>query len=300
MREIVELPRLPDRSPDAHKGDFGRVLVIAGSVGFTGAAYLCAKAALRSGAGLVTLACPETVYPILAAKHACVMVRPVTATDKGTVGSAALRELSGLCRASDAVAIGPGLGRHDETTMIVRELARSVAAPMVIDADGLNALAGDVAAIDNAAGPRILTPHPGEMARLLGQSGPGEIQKDRRGAAAEFLRRHPGVLVLKGQGTIVSDGQQFFTNPTGNPGMATGGTGDVLAGCIAALAGQGMEPFDAARLGVFLHGLAGDLAADELGEDSLIATDLLDRLPGAFKRYRDACGGRGAINPADV
>jgi len=285
MEDIVSLPRLPARKPDGHKGDYGHVLVVAGSQGYTGAAYLCAKAALRSGAGLVSLGVPAGVYGVLAVKHTCVMVHPLADTGSGALAERALDRIRQMCQSCDVVALGPGVGRHSETEMAVRTLVHELPRPLIVDADGLNALAGDTSVLDGCAGERILTPHPGEMARLMGSATAAEVQADRAACAGGFVSQHPCVLVLKGHRTLVCDGNHLFTNATGNPGMATGGTGDVLTGCIAGLAAQGLAPFDAARLGVFLHGLAGDAARDRVGEACLIATDVLDELPTAFRRY---------------
>jgi len=274
---------LPRRSRGAHKGDFGRVLVIAGSVGFTGAAALCADAALRAGAGLVTLGAPESLNDILEVKLTEVMTHPLPETPARALSGAALEPILELAERSDAVAIGPGLSRHPATAELVRTLVTRLPRPMVVDADGLNALAEDTAALEGRHAPIILTPHPGEMGRLLGLT-PGEVQRDRLTAAATAAERFHAVVVLKGAGTVVARaGELPRINPTGNPGMASGGTGDVLTGLVAGLLGQGLDPYEAAGAAVYLHGLAGDLAAAELGEACLIAGDLLGWLPEAFR-----------------
>jgi NAD(P)H-hydrate epimerase len=278
------IPDLPSRALNAHKGSFGRVLVLAGSTGMVGAAALTGDAALRSGAGLVTIGTPKSVYPILAAKTTCCLTRPLLETPAGTLALEALGDIRELAARCDVVALGPGLGRHESTTKLVHRLIAEVEKPMVVDADALNALAEDINVLKNAPAPRILTPHPGEMSRLTGRS-VTEIQADRTSAAQHFAKEYGVILLLKGHGTVVSDGDHVYVNATGNPGMASGGTGDVLTGMIAALLAQGLPPFDAARLGAHLHGLAGDIAAERLGQTSLIATDLLTTLPEAFQQF---------------
>lgn len=282
MQKVQMLPQLPARQPGQHKGDFGRALIIAGSRGMAGAAALAGEAALRAGAGLVTVATTESVYPILAAKVTCCTTHPLPETAAGTVSHRALNEIREIAADFNVLAIGPGLGRDEGTWRLVRELVAGIEQPMVVDADGLNALSGATVALKRAKGARILTPHPGEMARLLSGITTADIQHARAETAARFAEIYRVVLVLKGHDTVVSDGEQLYTNTTGNPGMATGGAGDVLTGVIAGLAAQGLSPFDAAVLGVHVHGLAGDLAAAALGETSLIASDLLDALPTAF------------------
>lgn len=274
---MATLPRLPPRRRDAHKGDFGRVLVFAGSYGMAGAAALCANAAYRGGAGLVTLAVPESIYEPLAVMVPCAVHRPLPA-DAG-------RALAELACDHDAIAAGPGIGTSPSARGALSALLAAAACPVVLDADALNLLAAQPTLTADLRPPRILTPHPGEAARLLGMS-IDRIQRDRPTAARELARLHRATVVLKGAGTVVTDGSRARTNRTGNPGMATGGTGDVLTGLIAALLGQGLAPFDAAVLGVHLHGAAGDRAARRLGEVSLMATDLLDELPLAILALR--------------
>jgi len=280
---VRRIPDLPLRRPDAHKGTFGRVLVLAGSTGMVGAAALAGDSALRAGAGLVTVATPRSVYPILAAKLTCCLTRPLPETRSGTLSAAALDEILKLAEASDVIALGPGLGRARGTTALVHHLVSELDRPMVVDADGLNALADQPVILKRAKAARILTPHPGEMSRLTGREIPG-IQKSRIESARRFAEEYGVVLLLKGHGTVVSDGERVFVNRTGNPGMASGGAGDTLTGVIAALAGQGLVPFDAAVLGAHVHGLAGDIAAKRVGQVSLIATDVLNALPQAFVR----------------
>lgn len=276
------MPKLPPRAPDGHKGDYGRVLVIGGSPGMSGASVLCGSAALRVGAGLVRVAVPRDILPIVAAGNPCYMTASLSQDDDGRLDAAAASDLRRLAAESDVVALGPGLGRSADLDRLVVDLVRHVQRPMVVDADALNALAQDVTALKAHAGPVLITPHPGEFARLLGTT-IASVQESRRECAARFAAEHGVIVVLKGRGTVVSDGRQFYENTTGNPAMATGGTGDVLTGVIAALLGQGLEPFAAAQLGVYVHGLAGDLARDQLGI-GLMASDLLDFLPQALRR----------------
>ena len=279
----VTIPTLPARDRAAHKGAFGRALVIAGSRGMVGAAALAGDAVLRAGAGLCTVAAPESVYPILAARTTCCTTHPLPETAAGGLSLRSRAEILALAADFDVVAIGPGLGRHGETARVVGAVVARLQKPLVVDADGLNALAGDTSAVARAGAPRVLTPHPGEMARLLGGVSVAEVQKARGDVAARFAAEHAAIVVLKGHATIVTDGKRIFTNTTGNPGMATGGMGDVLTGVITGLIAQGVSPFDASVLGVYVHGLAGDLAAAQFGETSLIATDVLAFLPRAFK-----------------
>ena len=283
LEEILLLPRLAPRAANANKGDFGKVLVVAGSRGMSGAAVLCGSAALRGGAGLVRVAMPECVWPVVAAGNPCYTTVPLPEDDAGGLSLSAAANLLRLVPDNDVLALGPGLGRGAEASRLVQQLYAQVNVPMVLDADGLNAFAGQAAGLKNHAAARVLTPHPGEFARLV-QVDTKAVQAQRRELAARFAADHNVTVVLKGHGTIVTDGRRIYQNKTGNPGMATGGTGDVLTGLIAALMGQGLEPFAAAQLGVHVHGLAGDLARDDKGEVSLIASDLLDYLPRAFAR----------------
>jgi ADP-dependent NAD(P)H-hydrate dehydratase len=279
--EVAEVPRLPPRRPDANKGDFGRVLVVAGSRGMSGAAVLCGTAALRGGAGLVRVVVPAGVQALVAAGNPCYMTEPLPDDADGRLHADAVPAIVELLSHSTAAAFGPGLGRAAGVVAAVRTVLEQTSLPLVLDADGLNALPSPPDVLKKRNGPLVLTPHPGEFARLLGWDVPA-VQARRRELAVRFAADHGVVLVLKGQGTIVTDGRRVYVNGTGNPGMATGGTGDVLGGLIAALIGQGLEAFAAAQLGVYLHGLAGDLARDEVGETSLIASDLLHYLPRAF------------------
>jgi NAD(P)H-hydrate epimerase len=279
------LPRLPPRPRDAHKGQFGTALLIGGSRGMTGAIALAGMAALRGGAGLVRLAVPEPCLATVAAAEPSYMTLPLPADPAGRIAAAAGEALRAAAAAATVVAVGPGLGRSAELDRLVPELYRELSGPLVVDADGLNALADDPDTLAQPGGPRILTPHPGEFARLIGRRLDAE---QRPMAAVALAARCRATVVLKGQHTLITDGRRQAVNTTGNPGMATGGSGDVLTGLIAALWCQGLDTFDAARLGVYLHGLAGDLAAAELGEASLIASDLVRWLPQAFRRHQGA------------
>jgi NAD(P)H-hydrate epimerase len=283
LQVVTELPRLARRAPDSNKGDFGKVLVVAGSRGMSGAAVLCGSGALRGGAGLVTVAVPEEILPIVAAGNPCYLTAPLAQDKEGKVSNLAQGRILGLAQGNDVVAVGPGLERSTEIKLLLPQLIRHVKVPMVVDADGLNALEGQADRLKDHSAPVILTPHPGEFARLLGCDVPN-VQAHRQELAGQFAEKYDVIVVLKGHGTVVTDGRRVFVNSTGNPGMATGGTGDVLTGLIAALLGQGLEPFGAAQFGVYLHGLAGDLAQVELGEVSLIASDLLTFLPHVFRR----------------
>ncbi|MGL4461498.1 MAG: NAD(P)H-hydrate dehydratase [Planctomycetia bacterium] len=281
------LPKLGPRHPNAHKGDFGRVLIVGGSRGLAGAAALAGKAALRGGAGLVTIACPAGSVGIIAGHDPCYMTLPLVEDAQGRLGAAAGATL--LDWVADVVAFGPGAGVGDDLAELLESLMLVRRQPLVIDADGLNLLSGWphlLPRLIERPGPTILTPHPGEFARLTGVS-IAEIENDRLGSALDFAASYRSVVVLKGHETIITDGTRTAVNHTGNPGMATGGSGDVLTGLIAALVGQGMEPFDAAQLGVWLHGTAGDLAAAAGHMASLIATDLIDFFPAAFNAMED-------------
>jgi NAD(P)H-hydrate epimerase len=283
--EFVDaLPDLPPRPGDAHKGTFGRVLIVAGSRGMTGAAGLAGAAALRGGAGLVTVATPLSIQPIVAGYEPSYLTIGLPDDNEGLLSRAALPQVMDVLSRQTAAAWGPGLGRSDDLDDVTLTVYKSAALPMVFDADGLNALAHrrDWMSGPPPAGPRVLTPHPGEFARLTGLE-PGAIAARRAETAADFAAQHGVVVVLKGPQTVITDGHRVALNPTGNSGMATGGTGDVLTGLIAALLGQQMEPFDAAQLAADLHGLAGDLAAAELSNPGLIASDLPKYLACAWR-----------------
>ena len=278
---------MADRPRDAHKGDLGHLLVIGGSLGKAGAAVMSARSALRSGAGLVTVAAPSGIVPIIQQQCVEAMCFPAAESIDGTLGMGADEELAKAANSRAACAIGPGLTTHHETVQVVRSLVRSVRVPLVIDADGINALVGSSEILKKAKAPVVLTPHPGEMARLLGTT-TAEVQKDRIGIAQKFARANGVTVVLKGAGTVVATPSgDVFVNATGNPGMATGGTGDALTGIIGSLLAQGYGSAWAACLGVHLHGLAGDLAAAEKGEAGMIAGDLIEKIPEAIRSIQE-------------
>jgi hydroxyethylthiazole kinase-like uncharacterized protein yjeF len=282
MADLLSAPEavvLPVRPPNAHKGTFGTVVVLAGSLGFTGAAYLASTAAARSGAGLVRLLVGETIYPVLASKVTEVMATPVPEVAPGVVGHAAHDSVLRHLADATAAVIGPGLGRDRSTWRLVVDLALHAECPLVIDADGLNALA-DSPRTKRKLGPRrVLTPHPGEMARLVGKS-VDAIESDRPGTARRAAKEWGAVVVLKGAHTVVAhpDGR-WSEDPHEVPALATGGTGDVLAGVIGALIAQGSDPFSAAVTGVYIHAAAGRRVAQRLGDSGLLASDLLLEIP---------------------
>ena len=277
----------PPRDPDAHKGTYGHVLVLAGSPGKTGAAALCSLGALRIGAGLVTLAVPEGLNDFMEVKLTEVMTVGLPETEERTVAFQARDDLLNLMEGKRVLALGPGLSTHPETIRLVVDLIRSAKIPLVIDADGVTALSRQKEMLSKASVPVILTPHPGELSRLLWV--PKEEVVDKRIPIAQKVASTYNVhLVLKGARTTVAEpGGQVYLNPTGNPGMATGGVGDVLTGMIAGLVSQGLAPGLAAVVGAYLHGLAGDLACQHLGPEAMIATDLLDKLPEAIRAVKD-------------
>lgn len=278
------LPQLPPRRPDSHKGDFGRALLIGGSRGMAGAIALAGMACLRSGAGLVKLAVPDSILDTVASFEASYMTLPLPGDSNGRIKLKSPRRLAEYLAAATCVACGPGLGRSKRLQSFVRDLYQSLPQPLVIDADGLNALATTNDGLSSPGGPRILTPHPGEFSRLAKASTDETPSRAAQVAAAQHLAaEHQVIILLKGHRTIITDGAQTAENTTGNPGMATGGTGDVLTGIITALVCQGLSAFDAAVLGAHVHGLAGDLAAAQLGQVSLIASDLIEYLPSAFR-----------------
>jgi len=277
-------PHVPPRLRSAHKGRYGHLLIVAGSLGKTGAAALAATAALRSGAGLVTVATPASQQPVVAGLLMEAMTEVLPETPARTLAGKAREVVAELAAARDAVALGPGIGLDAETQAAARALVAELAKPMAVDADALTALAGHLDVLRGAPAPRCLTPHPGELGRMLGVA-VTDVQRDRIGAARDFATRHHVHLVLKGAWSVIADPDgRVFLNPTGNPGMASGGTGDVLTGMLGAFLARGMAPGAALQCAVYLHGLAGDLAADRVGEESLLAGDLVASLPDAFKR----------------
>jgi NAD(P)H-hydrate epimerase len=275
------LRQLRDRAVDSHKGDFGRIIAIGGSEGMAGAITLTGMAALRSGSGMVKVAVPEMIQGLVASNNPCLMTIGCTA-DGDCFHGANESSLSHHCEWADVVAIGPGMGRGEAQQWIVKNLYAKIPQPMIVDADGLNALA-DCESVDLSVheGQRILTPHPGEFCRLVAQQITSRDSLEKR--ATELAHETRAVVVLKGNRTFVTDGQQSFRNSTGNPGMATAGSGDVLTGVISSFVGQGFSPFEAAALGVHLHGKAGDEAAQLVGATSLIATDIVENLAAAMR-----------------
>jgi len=276
MRALIQ-----PRAADAHKGDFGRVLVVAGSTGKTGAAVLCAQGALRAGAGLVTVAAPRSCQAVIASHAVEYMTEGIDENADGTVHFAAAEAVLGF--SADVVVAGPGLGRGAAVTAFVRELVDKCESPLVLDADALNAFADEPASLVGREGRDvIITPHPGEMARLVGCT-VDDLQADRIGIAADFARRHQLYVVLKGYRTlVVTPDEKVFVNPTGCPGMATGGTGDVLAGMLGAWLAQLLDAEAACKLAVYLHGSAGELADADSGEVSMTAGDLVDHIGDAI------------------
>jgi len=282
----ADLPRLPPRRRESSKRDYGRVVVVGGSLGMAGAPALAAMAALRGGAGLVELVVPEPVLGVAAGFDPCVMTRSLPAGRDGTFRAGGVEAVLAGLRRADAVAVGPGIGRSPAVRELVVAVWRRVAAAAVFDADALWALATEPGGAGPAGGPRVLTPHAGEMLRLLGRDPAGPEVGDRLPLEREAIATAAAagaVVVLKGAATLVTDGRRQAHNTSGNPGMATAGTGDVLTGVTAALLAQALPPFDAARLAAWVHGRAGDAAASDLGEVSMTARDLLERLHVGFR-----------------
>ena len=276
---------LPKRHDNMHKGDCGKVLVVAGSVGLTGAACLTSRAAMRSGSGLVTLALPECILTSAAAQLCEVMTMPLPCRD-GHISRDAKTTIIDKLGGVDVCAIGPGIRDCNDTFEIVSAVL-SCSTPCVIDADGLNAISNDTNILKNKNCKTVITPHPGEMARLMGCS-IEDVENNREKTALDFAKEYDTIVVLKGHKTVVAaPNGEFHINPTGNSGMASGGMGDVLTGIIASFIGQGAKPYNAAILGTFLHGLSGDIAAEEIGEFGLLASDLIDKLPYAIKGLAD-------------
>lgn len=270
------LALLPDRKEEAHKGNFGRVLLLCGSLGYTGAPALAARGALRTGAGLIYLGVPEKIYAIEAVKLDEPMVFPLPCK-AGMLSEEALPEILERLGTMDVCLMGPGLGQSPGVEAAVRAVVRSFRGPLVLDADGINVMAPHKNELCGRAGPLVLTPHPGEFRRLGGD--PEDRQKSAEAMAGEL----GAVVLLKGHRTLITDGNRTYCNTTGNPGMATGGSGDVLSGMILSLLGQGLAPLEAAAAGAWLHGAAGDLAARRLGQYAMTPTDLLTDLPQLLK-----------------
>ena len=266
---------LPVRPRWAHKGDFGKVLLLCGSTGLAGAAMLAAKAALRTGSGLVYLGVPEAIYPAAACSCASAVVFPLPADSEGRFSFEAAGEIEKRFSNMDAVLFGPGVGQSEELGRLLDRLLERCRVPLVLDADGINLLARHMDILRGSKCPVIITPHDGEFARLGGNP----KAKDRTVEARIFAEKTGTILLLKGHWTIITDGLNVYRNTTGNPGMATGGSGDVLSGVIVSLLGQHIMPLEAAAAGAWIHGAAGDLAARELGEYGMIPEDIIERLP---------------------
>lgn len=284
-KEFIKTLLPGQRKINTHKGDYGHVLIIAGSPGMTGAACLCAESCLRSGAGLVTVAVPESLNPILETKLTEVMTLPVAETSQKTLSASALERLLSFSKKCDVVAIGPGISTHWDTKKLVYELVENLKVPFVLDADGLNCLSDEehFQALLRKKSPCVITPHPGELARLF-KTQTKEIQKNRLRSVRQAAQKAKCAVVLKGAYTLISDeSQKVFVNPTGNPGMATGGAGDVLTGMIAGFLAQSKTAVHAALLSVYLHGMAGDFARDKHGELSLAASDIIHAIPDALR-----------------
>jgi hydroxyethylthiazole kinase-like uncharacterized protein yjeF len=282
-------PLVGPRPADSNKGNFGNVLVIGGSLGKSGAAAMAAFSALRTGAGLSTAAIPLSVLPTVAGFHPELMTEPLEETKAGSISRNALEHIEELAKNKTVLAIGPGVSRNSETAECVRALVRTATIPIVLDADGLNAFEGQSSELNGAGRELVITPHPGEMARLAGCS-IADVQRDRLKIARAFAADHNLIVVLKGNRTLIAkpDGE-VWVNTTGNPGMATGGTGDILTGMVAGMMAQHpSKVFEAVIAAVHLHGLAGDVAEETMGEHSLVATDLITALPEAFKRVQGA------------
>jgi len=283
--EIIEtIPKLKPRAADAHKGDFGKVCIIAGSVGMSGAAALAGRAALRSGAGLVRVATPKSVLPIVASIEPSFTTISLPEDSLGRISAKAINRILQIVAENDAVAFGPGIGTSAAIRSILESILQQPELKLIIDADGLNNLASIRNWPDGLKAELILTPHPGEMKRLWSGLFREPLPAERQQQAIRLAERTRAVAVLKGAGTVVTDGQKIYINKTGNPGMATAGAGDVLTGAITALVGQGLGNFDAAVLGVYIHGLAGDIAAEKVGAVSMMATDIIRMLNEAFAR----------------
>jgi len=280
IRELNETDMqhiLPDRKPDTHKGDYGRVLLLCGSRGYTGAAALAAMGALRCGAGLVYLAVPESIYAIEAVKVTEPVVLPMP-DENGMFSTETPKQLPNFLSKMDAVLIGPGIGCCEGTYETVKYVLEQFTGPVILDADGINVLQNHIDILRGRTNPTILTPHMGEFVRLG-----AKINEDRISAAKRFAAETETILLLKGNKTVITDGNEVYVNPTGNPGMAVGGSGDILSGIIAALLGQGITPLMAAACGAWLHGAAGDICAKEIGQYGMLPTDMVQVLPRLLK-----------------
>lgn len=283
MEIINAVPKLPPRPVEGHKGTFGRVLVIAGSVGMTGAAALVGRAALRAGSGLVRVATARSALPIVAAIEPCYTTLPLAEDSEGRISAKAVNAILSAVQENDVAAVGPGMGQSPGLRSLIGTLLQQEGLRLLIDGDGLNNLSRLPDWPKKCRADVILTPHPGEMKRLWSGLFREEMPKDRKETAIRMAQATEAVVALKGAGTVVTDGRRVYVNTTGNPGMATAGSGDVLTGVITSLVGQGLSRLDATILGVYIHGMAGDIASSRLGQVSLIATDIIDTLAEAFK-----------------
>lgn len=282
----MRLPvRLLRRKPDSHKGDYGHILILAGSRRFSGAALLCAQAALRSGAGLVTLGIPYSIHAaVIKNKPKEVMTLPLAETLAGSLSLAGISKIYRFLAKSDVLIIGPGLSIDRSTAALVRKIVSFAKIPVVIDADGLNAFQGHLALLKKCRGNLVLTPHTKEMSGLFGVT-VSAIKKDRKFVAKKFAKYYNNIIILKGHRSIVTDGvRKFYINSTGNPGMATAGSGDVLSGIIGAFLAQGLDVFNAAKYATYIHGLAGDIAARKKTQIGMIASDIIEHIPDAIKK----------------
>ena len=278
MNRRRALRLLPKRRIDAHKGNFGKILMLCGSVGYTGAAALAAMGALRSGAGLVYLGVPNSIYEIEASKLTVPIVFPLPDSD-GKLAVAAIEYIAHYLSKVDVVLIGPGIGVSDGTEGVTKYVLENFQGPVVLDADGISVMSAHKDILRDRTGQTILTPHEGEFCRFTGV----DFVCDREGCAANLAEKLKCILVLKGHKTVITDGETTFLNLTGNPGMAVGGSGDVLAGIITSLIGQGMSSLDAAACGAWFHGAAGDMCAKRIGQYGMLPTDLLEVLPRLMK-----------------
>jgi len=282
MNAITEPAKLPKRPIDAHKGTFGRILIIGGSLGMSGAPALTGRAALRAGAGLVRLAVPASILPIVAAIDPCYTTIPLPEDNDGCISDKAAAQMLSLAHEHDIIAFGPGASTAKGTRHCLNLLIAQPDLRIIIDADGLNCLAATPQWVEHKKASLTLTPHPGEMKQLWQNCLRSPLPDDRTAQAAELAKHTNATVVLKGASTVVADPSHYYVNTTGNPGMATAGAGDILTGIVTALATQHLSNFEAATLGTFLHGLAGDMAVRKLSQYSLIATDIIDALPEAF------------------
>ncbi len=285
MLKLMRLPtRLSLRKADSHKGDYGKILILAGSSRFSGAALLCAEAAMRSGAGLVTVGVPAGINAALIKnKIKEVMTLPLPQTKTGGLSLAALPRIKVFLKQIDILVIGPGLGNAPSTYALVRRIVRTNSLPMVVDADAINALGNHLSLLKDSPAKTILTPHNQELASLTGLE-VDFIKKNRKLVAQKFAKHYNSIIILKGHQSIVTDGyKKFYINQTGNPGMATAGSGDVLSGVVSAFLAQGLDPFSAAKYATYIHGLAGDIAAGQKSQMGLIASDIISQIPEALK-----------------